>query len=176
MVIVNESNIGNLSKINVGNLSEGNVGSLSEINLSNANSVNDNGEGDGVNFYGSIVSPDDAPFGPADEDPPHDFEMSESSALRKRPLVDVSSDDGNDDVVELSPSASPPAEAPKNNGDSKVGPRSKAKKSEGVGQSTPPAPSDKNSGKNGSKDKVRKSTTSLSTVFPRVVGSRLSKK
>ena len=95
-IVSGDNNVSNLSESNVGNLSESNV---SENTVGNGN----------VNCYGSIISPDDAPFGPSDGDPLLDFEMSESSGL-KRSIVDVSSDDSSDDDVEepLLPSLRPP--------------------------------------------------------------------
>ena len=115
--------VNNLNESNVGNVSESNVGNLSESNVSGNTVGNGN-----VNCYGSIISPDDAPFGPSDGDPLLDFEMSESSGL-KRSIVDVSSDDSSDDDVEEPLlSAQPSTEAPKNGGSSKCGPKSKVKK------------------------------------------------
>ena len=178
--------LSNLSECNVSNLSGSNVSNLSDNNVSNENGDNDNGNNNKVNCYGSLISPDDAPFGPDEEDPSHDFEMSEISGQRKRPIIDVSSDDGHDDIIDES--ALPAAEAPKANGP-KNGPKNKAKKSEVAGHSgasieefsssaspTPPVHKDKDGTKSGTKDKAKKSTTSLSSVFPRVTGSRSSKK
>ena len=101
-IVSNDNNVSNLSENNVGNLSESNMGNLSESNVSNLsedNIGNVNGDNNRVNCYGSIISPDDAPFGPSDDDPSFDFEMSESSGL-KRSIIDVLSDDSSDDHVE----------------------------------------------------------------------------
>ena len=122
-----DNGVSNLSESNVSNLSESNVSNLGENNVGNGN-----GDGDGdnkVNCYGSIISPDDAPFGPSDDDPSLYFEMSESSGL-KRSIIDVSSDESSDDDIEeplLSALLS--AEAPQNISGSKSGPKSKAKRS-----------------------------------------------
>ena len=51
---------------------------------SNNGSVNNVGNGN-VNFYGSVVAPDDAPAGPGSSS--QDSEMSQASGPRKRPIV-----------------------------------------------------------------------------------------
>lgn len=178
-IVSGDNNVSNLSENNVSNLSDNNVG-------------NDNGDNNVVNCYGSIISPDDAPFGPSDDDPPPvDFDMSQCSGLRKRPIIDVSSDDGIDDgtVDGVDESASSVAVAPKING-SKNGPRSKAKKSvaghsddniedfSSSASSTPPVPKGRSGAKNGSVDKAKKSSASLSGVIVSIprVGSQSTKK
>ena len=93
-IVSGDNNVSNLSESNVGNLSENNVSNLSDNNVGN-----DNGDNSKVNCYGSIISPDDAPFGPSYDDPPPDFVMSESSGL-KWSIIDVSSDDSSDDDTE----------------------------------------------------------------------------
>ena len=110
----------------VNNLSGNNASNLSESFVSeNIESENNVGN---VNCYGSLISSDDAPFGPSEDDPSSDFEMPEGSGL-KQTIIDVSSDDGSDDdFIGVPMSASPSAEAPKNLGGSKSGPKSKAKK------------------------------------------------
>ena len=90
-IVSGDNNVSNLSESNVGNLSENNVSNPSDNNAGN----------DNVNCYGSIISPDDAPFGPSYDDPPPDFVMSESSGL-KWSIIDVSSDDSSDDDTDSS--------------------------------------------------------------------------
>ena len=120
---VSENNVSecNVSGINVSEniVSENNVSenNVSENNVSE-NTVGNGNDGDNeVNYSGSILSLEDAPFGPSDDD------MSESSGL-KRSIMYVSSDDSSEDDFEEA------LEASKSAG-SKGGPKSKAKKSVG---------------------------------------------
>lgn len=185
-IVDNNCNVSNLSESSIGNSNGNTVGNLSENNVGNDNGDSDNGNNDKVNCYGSLISPDDAPFGPDEEDLSHDFEMSVLSGQRKRPIIDVSSDDGqggNSDKPSLPTDEVSKVDGPKN------GPKNKAKRSEVAGHSsvsieefsssaspTPPVPKDKDGTKSGTKDKFTKSVTSSSSVFPRVSGSRSSKK
>ena len=77
------------------NNSCGNVGNNNDNidNVGNGNSINnsdnvgnvDNDNGGNVNFYGSVVTPDDASAGPGT--PSQDSEMSQASGPRKRPIA-----------------------------------------------------------------------------------------
>ena len=94
--------VNNLSGNNASNLSE----SIVSENIESENNVGN------VNCYGSLISSDDAPFGPSEDDPSSDLEMPEGSGL-KRTIIDISSDDSSDDdFIGVPMSALPSAEVP----------------------------------------------------------------
>ena len=71
--------------------SSSNNGSVNNVGNGNNNDNDNVGNGNGgsiggnVNFYGSVVAPDDAPAGPGSSS--QDSEMSQASGPRKRPIV-----------------------------------------------------------------------------------------
>ena len=75
--IVNSSSSNNGSVNNEGN---GNNNDTDNVGNGNGGSIGGN-----VNFYGSVVAPDDAPAGPGSSS--QDSEMSQASGPRKRPIV-----------------------------------------------------------------------------------------